>query len=485
MNIRALVTVCATLAVAGPVQADSLLEIYQQALQSDPRIHEAEARKMAAFEAEPQARGLYLPQIDFSADWTDSDQSGSGVEQQLFFIDDDGDPSTPEVPGGVIPFSFSQESRDETKRWQLSLRQTLFRWDQIVGLRRADKIVARAEADREAAQQDLIIRVGETYFGVLAAEDRLTSIHANRKAISRQLEQAKKRFEVGLIAITDVQESQAAHDQAVADEIAAKRSLATAREFLREITGQYADSLAAPGDEFPMQSPNPASANGWVDLALSQNLALVSSRLDEQLARDEISFRRNGHYPTIDLVVTTSSFDSESQRNNNDQGFLDANSDFRTDSIGIQFNLPLFAGGATSSRVREAVYLHTASREQLQRVTRETERQTRDAYLGVLSEISRVEALQQAVQSSRTALDATQAGFDVGTRTIVDVLDSQFALYRSITLFYQARYDYLMNVLRLKQAAGNLRIQDLENIDRWLTDRPTPEQAFAKEEENS
>jgi outer membrane protein len=231
-----------------------------------------------------------------------------------------------------------------------------------------------------------------------------------------------------------------------------------------------------------MRTPNPTSANGWVDLAMSQNLALVSSRLDEQLARDEISFQRNGHYPSIDLIVTRREFDSVAERNNNDQGFLDANSDFKTDTIGIQFNLPIFAGGITSSRVREAVYLHTASREQLQRVTRETERQTRDAYLGVLSEKSRVEALQQAVLSSRTALDATQAGFEVGTRTIVDVLDSQFALYRSITLFYQARYDYLMNVLRLKQAAGSLQIQDLEEIDRWLIDRPTPEQAIAAEE---
>ena len=238
MTIRALVAVFGTLAIAGPVQADSLLEVYQQALQSDPRIHEAEARRMAALEAEPQARGLYLPQIDFSGSWTDSDQSGDGVEQQLFFIDDDGDPNTPDVPS-VVPFNFSQENRDETKRWQLSLRQTLFRWDQIVGLRRADKIVAKAEADREAAQQDLIIRVGQTYFDVLAAEDRLTSIHANRHAIARQLEQANQRFEVGLIAITDVQESQAAHDQTVADEIAAKRTLASAREFLREITGHY------------------------------------------------------------------------------------------------------------------------------------------------------------------------------------------------------------------------------------------------------
>ena len=139
------------------------------------------------------------------------------------------------------------------------------------------------------------------------------------------------------------------------------------------------------------------------------------------------------------------------------------------------------SGGYTSSRVREAVYLHRAAREQLQRVTRETERQTRDAYLGVLSELSRVDALKQAVASSRTALEATQAGFDVGTRTIVDVLNSQFGVYRSITLYYRARYDYLLNVLALKQAAGNLQIEDLEEIDKWLKNRQTPEQAFAEE----
>ncbi len=475
MNIKVLVAVFGIVAMAGPIQAASLLEVYQQALQNDPRIHEAEARRMAALEAKPQARGLYLPQIDFSGDWTKTDFSGTSIFDS----------------GGGVATPLKTDSDSEVTRWQLSLRQTLFRWDQIVGLRRADKLVAKAEADREAAQQDLIVRVGQNYFDVLAAEDQLTSRHANRQAIARQLEQAKQRFEVGLIAITDVQESQAAHDQAVADEIASKRTLATAREFLREITGQYTESLSAPGEDFPMRAPDPASANGWVDLAMSQNLTLVSSRLDEKLARDEISFRRNGYYPTVDLVVTSSDFDTDGERITDDPFAPPArntsitDSDGRTDAIGIQFNVPIFKGGTNRSRVREAVYLHTASREQLQRVTRETERQTRDSYLGVLSEMSRVDALKQAVQSSTTALEATQAGFDVGTRTIVDVLNSQFTLYRSITLFYQARYDYLMNVLRLKQAAGNLQIQDLENIDRWLSDRPTPEQAMAEEQETT
>ena len=300
LNLNTLVTTLAIFAFPGLGQAASLLEVYQQALQSDPRIHEAEARRLASLEAEPQARGVLLPQLNFSGDWTKTNNDGSGIGND---VNVDNTTVPPTIT--VTPVPFSSVSRDESTRWQLRLTQTLFRWDQIVGLRRADKLVAKAEADREAAQQDLVVRVGQTYFNILGAEDRLTSLHANRQAIARQLEQAKQRFEVGLIAITDVQESQAAYDQAVADEIGAKRSLATAREFLREITGEYVGALSAPGDEFPMRSPNPASEKEWVDLALGQNLALVSSRLDERLARDEISFRRNGHYPTIELVATT------------------------------------------------------------------------------------------------------------------------------------------------------------------------------------
>lgn len=474
LNFSFLAAVFGFLLVPASGQAASLLEVYQQALQSDPTIHEAEARRLAALEAEPQARGLYLPQIEFTGSWTKNTSDGAGVVNQ--FVEIPPDSGNLEV----VPIPFDSRGRDETTRWDVGLRQTIFRWDQIVGLRRADKTVAKAEADREAAQQDLIIRVGQAYFDVLGAEDRLTSNHANREAIARQLEQAKQRFEVGLIAITDVQESQAAYDQAVADEIAAKRSLATAREFLREITGEYVSELNAPGDEFPMRAPNPAAESDWVELALTQNLSLVSSRLDEQLARDEISFRRNGHYPTVDLVANIGNIDVDGEQNAG-PGWLDSQRDIDSDAIGVQVTIPIFSGGTTSSSVREAVYLHRAAREQLQRVTRETERQTRDAYLGVMAEMSRVEALAQAVQSSRTALEATQAGFDVGTRTIVDVLDSQFNLYRAITLFYQARYDYLMNALRLKQAAGNLQIQDLEEIDQWLKERPTPEQAIAAE----
>jgi len=456
------------LALSGPAHSASLLEIYQQALQGDPQIHEAEARRLAAMEAKPQARGVYLPQLSFGGSYTTSESAG---------------PQVVVLPGGAQTVTVTREA-DELQ-WGFELRQTVFRWDQIVNMKRADKTVARAEAVREAAQQDLIVRVAQRYFNVLAAEDRLTSINADREAIARQLEQAKQRFDVGLIAITDVQESQAAYDQSVANEIGAKRTLATAREFLREITGEYVQKLDAPGDDFPLLDPSPNSEASWVDLSLSQNLNLVASRLDERLARDEISFRRNGHYPTLDLVASSGERDTDSTISI--AGFPDEISDLTStsDSISLQFNVPLFAGGRTSSRVKEAVYLHRASREQLQRVTRETERQARDAYLGVLSEIARVKALQQAVASSRTALQATQAGYEVGTRTIVEVLNSQFALYAAITNYYQSRYEYIMNALRLKQAAGSLQVQDLEQIDQWLKDRPAPGQVRPTAREDS
>ncbi|MCH9006109.1 MAG: TolC family outer membrane protein [Proteobacteria bacterium] len=468
-KISLLVLTLGAIAVSGSAHPASLLEIYQQALQGDPQIHEAEARRLAAFEAKPQARGVLMPQISATADWNETNISGSSFS----FINN-------------ATTTFDQESTNTN--WSVTLRQSLFRWDQIVNLKRADKTVAKAEAVREAAQQDLIVRVAQRYFDVLAAEDRLTSINADRTAIARQLEQAKQRFDVGLIAITDVQESQAAYDQSVANEIGAKRSLATAREFLREITGEYVSRLDAPGDDFPLLTPAPNDEASWVDLSLSQNLNLVASRLDERLARDEISFRRNGYYPSLDLVVSTGE--------NTSEGDVFASSPFGSgtsifddssarDQISVQLTVPLFAGGATSSRVKEAVYLHRASREQLQRVTRETERQTRDAYLGVLSEISRVRALKQAVASSHTALQATQAGYEVGTRTIVEVLNSQFSLYVAITNYYQSRYDYIMNALRLKQAAGSLQVQDLEQIDQWLKDRPTPEEAQAESAERS
>ncbi len=464
-NAHSILALVLTAGSVSPVHAASLMEVYQQALQSDPLVHEAESRRLAALEALPQARSVLLPQVTAGGEARRDSSSGRSVFQDSSGI-------------GVA----SSESSTSSTGWQVDLRQTVFRWDQIVTLKQAGKQVAKAEAQREAAQQDLIVRVSQRYFDVLAAEDRVTSIHADRLAIARQLEQAKQRFEVGLIAITDVQESQAAYDQSVAAEIGAERELSTSRELLREITGEYVPRLDAPDDDFPLPSPNPSDESSWIDLAMSQNLTLVASRLDERIARDEIAFRRTGHYPSVEFVANYRDSSSEiTDQFRDGVAFPDFDTDNQGDTISLQVSVPLFSGGRTSSRVREAVYLHRASKEQLQRVARETERATRDAYLGVLSEISRVQALSQAVASSRTALEATQAGFDVGTRTIVDVLNSQRALYSAITNYYQSRYVYVGNVLRLKQAAGSLKVEDLEQIDSWLKERKPPEEVVPEE----
>lgn len=462
MDIRrfGLLVPLAALIAATPAGAESLLEVYQRALQSDPLIREAEANRRATEQAVPQARGLLLPQLSASASESRGAAEGASAFQQV-------------APGGetvTVTSDFEDESI-ETTQWQIELRQTVFRWDQFVGLKQAGKQVARAEADFEAAQQDLIVRVATRYFDVLAAEDALEAAQASKRAIDRQLEQAQQRFEVGLIAITDVQEAQAAYDQAIADEIAAKRQLATAREFLREITGDYLEDLETPGLDLSLETPDPADEDLWVETAFEQNLALTAARLNAEIARQEIDSRRSGHYPTLDLVATRSDFDREFERSNEGGPFNDVFNNQTSDSIALEFRIPLFSGGRTSAQVREAVYLHRAAKEQLQRVARETERQARDAYLGVVADISRVKALRQALSSSRTALEATEAGFEVGTRTTVDVLAAQQQLLSAATNYRRARYDYLLNVLNLKQAAGILRIQDLEDIDTILVPR--------------
>ncbi|HKL62714.1 MAG TPA: TolC family outer membrane protein [Woeseiaceae bacterium] len=462
MDIRrfGLLVPLAALLAAMPAGAESLLEVYQRALQSDPLIREAEANRRATEEAVPQARGLLLPQLSASASESRGSAEGASAFQQV-------------APGGetvTVTSDFEDESI-ETTQWQIELRQTVFRWDQFIGLKQAGKQVARAEADFEAAQQDLIVRVATRYFDVLAAEDALEAAQASKRAIDRQLEQAKQRFEVGLIAITDVQEAQAAYDQAIAEEIAAKRQLASTREFLREITGEYLQNLETPGQQLALESPDPAQEDDWVETAFDQNLALIAARLNAEIARQEIDSRRSGHYPTLDLVASRSDFDREFERSNEGGPFNDVFNDQTSDSIALEFRIPLFSGGRTSAQVREAVHLHRAAKEQLQRVARETERQARDAYLGVLAEISRVKALRQALSSAKTALEATQAGFEVGTRTTVDVLDAQQQVFSARTNYRRARYDYLLNVLSLKQAAGILRIQDLEEIDSILVPR--------------
>ncbi len=456
----------ALISVPAPGWSDNLLEVYERARTGDPILREAEARLMAAREVRSQARSFLFPEIDASSNYSKSDSRST----LLFYA--------PTPSGEFAPIIESSQSESSTRGWGLTLTQTLFDWGAIIAMGASRDVIAQAEADFEAARQESMLRTSQAYFAVLGAQDELTSQSAARTAIARQLEQAQKRFEVGLIAITDVQEAQAAHDQAVAAEIGAKRALASAEEQLREIVGSAMPvaSLTSPGDGMPLPLPSPNVEQSWVDTALQQNPGLVSARLAASIAESEIKLRRSEYLPTLDLVA-----DTGGGNGNRERGFRGQSSDFRdsrqNNSIRLTLSIPIFAGFMRSSRIREAKFLHRASTERLEGVERMVVRQTRDAFLGVSSEISRVAALRQAVASSRTALRATEAGYEIGTRTIVDVLDARRNLVAAESNYYRSRYDFIINVLALKNAAGILSESDLEEVSRWMEQAAEEEEA--------
>jgi len=462
-NTFVLASAIACVLLSRPAGAENLLEVYQHAVQSDPLIREAEARREAALEVKPQARGLLLPQINIDGQWAESESDSNATFTQAR--------DTP--PFDIVIVNNQQQTDQDAWNYQAEATQTLFRWDQWQALKRADSQVALAEANYRAAQQDLLLRVSQAYFDVLAAEDTLSAADATLQAVTRQLEQAEKRFEVGLIAITDVQEARAAHDSATAAVIAAKRALATEHEALRELTGEAYQTLVKPGEEMPLDQPQPADEETWVTQALEQNLTVIAARLGVDVAKRNVKIAQAGHMPSVDLFANRTEFDANATQINQGPGGPPvegpADSDQTDDTYGVRVNIPIFAGGATQSRVREQVHLHRAERERLEGAIRRAERDTRDAYLGVLAERARVTALKQSVKSNQTALEATEAGFEVGTRTTVDVLDARRRLFEAQRDYARSRYDYLINFVRLKSAAGVLAPGDLQSINGFLT----------------
>jgi outer membrane protein len=446
--------------------AADLVAVYQRALQNDPQLREAEANRLAALESKPQALAALLPQL-----------TGSGAISRER---DTGSSNTVEsvtVPGGpnfLESFPFTGHTTTDNHKWGVDLRQNIFRWENWVALQRADSQVAQAEADYQAAQQDLIARVAQRYFDVLAAQDDLDAQEGALASVSRQLEQAETRYEVGLIAVTDVQEARASHDSSAAAVIAAKRQVSSAQELLREITGDPFDTLARPIEPFELTNPDPISEDRWVDMALQQNLSLVSSRLAADIARENVSSARGGHYPSLDLVGSGYKARSNGNSINTDGTPYGSSSLDQTQrTIGLQLTFPLYSGGMVSSQVRQAVYQQRAAKERVERVARQTEHDARDSYLGVISEISRVKALRRAVESNATALNATESGYQAGTRTAVDVLESRRLWIQAQTDYSRSRYDYMMNVLKLQQAAGILSEQSLNRLNVLLKD-PSP-----------
>ncbi|WP_127475622.1 TolC family outer membrane protein [Sulfurivermis fontis] len=433
-NSVARVLALALLAGAAAAQGEDLRDVYRLAQESDPQLRAAEAGHRAALEARPLSRAALLPSINFTAQ----------TQRNAFEYD------TPAYP----------DNEYNSSSYSLSLRQALYHHEYYVQLRQADAGIAQADAQYGAAKQALIVRVAEAYFNLLSAEDNLRFAQAEKTAIAQQLRQTQQRFEVGLSAITDVHEAQAGYDAAVAQEIVAQNQLENAREVLREITGRDHTALAPLAGEIPLQSPDPASIDKWEETALQQNLQLLAAEAATHVAREEMKRREAGHYPTLDIVASHNWSDtSESDL---------SGSEYNSNIIGLQLNLPLYAGGGVSASTRQAAHLYTQAQEGLEQTRRATVRQTRDAYLGVTAGISTVQARRQALSSAKTALQATQAGFEVGTRTAVEVLNSQRELFRAQRDYARARYDYALSTLRLKQAAGILSDADLEYINSWL-----------------
>ena len=417
-----------------PAWAEDLLQVYHQALDSDPVLKSAAASREAAQETKPQARALLLPNVGVTA------------EQGRTF--------------GIAGSPTSQSSFN-SHNYAIGLVQPVYNRRSQVQQRVADAVVGQSDVDFQNARNQLILRVAQGYFGVLAALDNLTYATAEKNAFARQLEQANRRFEVGLATITDVYDAQARFDAAVSQEIDAINKLADARELLRQLTGQEYAQLKLLSERMPLSLPKPSDPEAWVTMALENNLNLRSAGFEVDQARENIKLQKAGHYPTLDLRAS---------RVNLDNSITDTSSS----QVNLELTIPLYTGGAVSSQSRQAAYSYEAARQSLENEQRDTVRTVRNAYRGQETAISQIKALDQTRVSTRSALEANQAGYEVGTRTIVDVLDAERNVYLAARNYSAARYSYIANFLTLRQAAGQLSEADVAEINGWLGEsRPT------------
>lgn len=455
LRLRPLSLAVLLASVAGTAGATDLMQAYDLARQSDPQLAAAESQKMAQAEGVKISRANLLPQLDGEASISDFEGDNSGI-------------SARPNPDGTVGFGPSSGSNDDrTRSYTLTLRQSVYSHANYTGLRASRARADRADADYVAANHALMVRVAEAYFNVLTAIETLASARAEERAVKRQLDQAEKRLEVGLAPITDVHEARARHDSARAAAISAETTLDDSREALAEITGRAMFGLKGLGEDFKPTAPTPEDAEAWVKLALEQNPALRSRLLALQAAEHDVSTARAGHMPSLGASVRRFDTATWGQSTSNALEFPSTSARDNT-TVGLTLTVPLFAGGATQARVRQAIHTRDATADQYEQEQRSVTRQTRNAYRSLLAGLSEIEARQQAMVSARSALEATEAGFEVGTRTIVDVLISQQQLYQAQREHARARHGFLVNGLRLKQAAGNIAVEDVQSVNRLL-----------------
>lgn len=432
---KTLLSLLISISMTSSVYADSLNAVYQQALQNDPATLQSKALKEAAFIDIDKSRAGLLPQISLSL-------------------------SASETYGDT-----ERSSNSAT----VNLSQSLYNRSVWVALDRAELVASRADTTYANAMQNLIVRTVTGYFDTLQAQDDLEFAQAEKRAIERQLEQTKQRFEVGLTAITDVHEAQAQYDTSVAAEISAENNVEINLEALREITGNYYTQLNVLNtSSFSASMPNPSDINNWLKLAEERNLQLLTANTSVDIAKFDIKSARSGHYPTVSLTANASSSDSGGTTVVTDSGLLTSDDRSNTYGIGLNVSVPLYTGGSVTANVDSAKYSFIANSEERERIHRSVIRSVRSNYNDVKAAISRIKAFEQAVISAESALKATEAGFDVGTRTIVDVLNSTRNLFDARRNLSRVRYGYVTSMMSLKLAAGTLSEQDVSDIDQGL-----------------
>ncbi len=418
-----------------------LLETFHSAQLNDPVFAAARATQQAGQEKLSQGRSLLAPSINLSANSTFND-----LTTQY-------NPAIPILPNG--------ENRYNSHGYGVTLVQPLFRQQNWQAYSESDLQATQAEIQLKIAEQDLITRVAQAYFDVLIAQDSVQLVEAQKTAISEQLEQAKRNFEVGSATITDTLEAQARYDLTGAQQIAALNNLEIKRSALQQLINAMPKELKPLGKEFKLEPPQPADMEKWVEAAQVGNLQLAIAQAGAEIADKEVARNRGGHYPTIDLVANYS-------QSNANGGSFGVGSDTTNKSIGVQLNMPLFQGGAVNSKWREAQANRERARQELENVRRNVMQQARQSYLGVVSGIAQVQALQQALASSESVLEASKLGHEVGVRTNLDVLNAQQQLFSTRRDLYQAQYNYLLSQLRLKQAEGSLGEEDLSKVNQSL-----------------
>jgi outer membrane protein len=440
--MRLIFSVILAVAVVSPAHSADLYDIFKLAKRHDSQILASGATLDANRENKPIARSALLPQVN--------------VIGTSDFYDTNSTYTNPVAPPPTLPVGSYQRNRIT-----LNVIQPLFDRASYMNYKKAGHGVNAAEAGFLAEEQYLIIRVAEAYFNVLAAQDDVTFSRSQSKAIGKQLDQAQQRYDVGLIAITDVHEAQAAYDNARSTEILAKNNLDNAREALREIIGRDPGKLARLKSRIGLSKPKPSNIEYWANQALDNNPAVKAAAETVEATNKEVEVQRSGHYPTLDLVANASKTD---YGNSPPGGFNDS----EDSSIGLELRIPLYSGGRTTASTRQARHNLRADRHNLEASRREAARNVRNAYRGVITSISAVNALAAAQKSAQSALDATQAGYDVGNRTLVDVLIAQRNLFGARRDYAQARYQYVLNDLLLRQAAGTLNENDVKRTNKLL-----------------